>query len=88
MATVTLLTEEQAAEYAGVSRKTIRRLIESGRLEASDYGTGKRRHYRIHPDALTHIKPVPAPPLPQPRRRRAGAMPASLIHLFPRVDGR
>jgi excisionase family DNA binding protein len=32
-----LLNEAEAASFAGVSRKTIRRLIEQGRLKACDY---------------------------------------------------
>lgn len=67
-----LLTEQQAAEVAGVSRKTIRRLIEQGRLPAADYGTAGQRNYRIHPDALANVKPATASaePLSASRRRR------------------
>jgi excisionase family DNA binding protein len=81
----TLLTEEQAAEYAGVNRKTIRKLILAGRLEASNYGTKRKQHYRIHPDALANIKPVP-PPAPIPRQRRRRTLPTESDSWLPRVD--
>jgi excisionase family DNA binding protein len=41
------LTEEQAAKEVQVDRRTIRRLIDSGRLKATDFGSGGRRLYRI-----------------------------------------
>lgn len=50
-----LLTEDQAAGLAGVSKKTLRRLIKSGRLQAKDYGTGSRHNYRIDPTALASL---------------------------------
>lgn len=72
-----LLTEQEAAQIAGVSRKTIRRLIEQGRLEASDYGTAGQHNYRIRPDALANLgmnaAPAPAKEPPQ------AAMPAAEI---------
>lgn len=37
---VELLTEAQAAERAGVSKWTIRRLIDAGKLRAVNYGLG------------------------------------------------
>ena len=55
---VRLLTEQQAADLAGVHRKTIRRLIEQGRLKAADYGTAGQHNYRIHPCALAELKPA------------------------------
>ena len=61
-APVRLLSEKQAAEMAGVSRKTIRRLIEKGRLKAADYGTGHHRNYRIHPDDLASVETFPSAP--------------------------
>ena len=74
-ATVRLLSESQAAHAAGVSRKTIRRLIRQGRLRACDYGTAGHRLYRIHPADLTLISPAMAedlePITPPGRRSRA-----------------
>ncbi len=51
-----LLSEDEAAEAAGVDRKTIRRLIEAGRLAAADYGTGKKKLYRINRDDLPTVQ--------------------------------
>ena len=70
---IQLLTEQQAADAAGVHRKTIRRLIEQGRLKAADYGTARQHNYRIHPDDLARVAPIPAPksvtpPVPSFRR--------------------
>jgi len=75
-----LLTEEQAAEAAGVDRKTIRRLIESKRLPAADYGSGKKHMYRIHRDDLTRVmKDPPAPVVTQkPHRQFSDASAAYL----------
>ena len=39
---VELLTEAQAAERAGVSKWTIRRLIDAGKLRAVNYGLGRK----------------------------------------------
>lgn len=50
-----LLTEQEYADQVKVGWRTIRRLIQSGRLEASDFGTGTHHNYRIAADA------VPAP---------------------------
>jgi excisionase family DNA binding protein len=69
----TLLTESQAAAAAQVDKRTIRRLIETGRLQALDFGSGKRHHYRIDPAELHAVQPVvdkPAITPPLPRRRR------------------
>lgn len=68
-----LLTVQEAAREAKVSSRTIRRLIQSGRLQASDFGTGGRRHdWRITPQALATVSPVAASPMPpaRPTRRR------------------
>ena len=57
-----LLTEKEAADLAKVSKWTIRRLIEAGRLRASNYGSARRKVYRIHPDDLRQVdlaEPVP-----------------------------
>lgn len=79
-----LLTEQQAAALAGVSKKTIRRLIEQGRLKACDFGTGTQHNYRVHPDELFRVasipltNPEPTQPSPQVRpRRRQPASPVS-----------
>jgi len=50
-----LLTEAQAADQAGVSTKTIRRLIEQKRLPAADYGTAAQHNYRIDPADLSRV---------------------------------
>jgi excisionase family DNA binding protein len=68
-----LLTESQAAGTAQVDKRTIRRLIQDGRLRAIDFGSGKRHHYRIDPADLRAVHPVaekPATTLPPSRRRR------------------
>lgn len=88
-ASVRLLTEQQAATAAGVSRKTIRRLIEQGRLVAADYGTATQHNYRIHPDALANVQSAPKPgsePMPPARHsryRRQSAVPAELSAVWP-----
>jgi excisionase family DNA binding protein len=70
---LTLLTESQAAAAAQVDKRTIRRLIQTGRLRALDFGSGKRHHYRIDPAELYSVQPVvektPITP-PSPRRLR------------------
>ena len=58
----TLLTESQAAAAAQVDKRTIRRLIETGRLRALDFGSGKRHHYRINPAELQAVQPVAEKP--------------------------
>jgi excisionase family DNA binding protein len=81
-----MLTEEQAAERAGVSRKQIRKLINAHRLEATDYGTGKRHHYRIKPEALAAMQGRAVEPQPAPRQRRSRVTaPPSRRSIFPRV---
>jgi excisionase family DNA binding protein len=52
---VVLLTERQAAAAAQVDRRTIRRLILAGRLTATDFGSGKRRCFRID---MAHLKTI------------------------------
>ena len=70
--TQNLLTEKQAADVAGVSQKTIRRLIDDGRLAAVNYGTRDRKCYRIQPDQLLQVAPLQSEndniTLPAPRR--------------------
>lgn len=68
-----LLTETQAAREAQVDKRTVRRLIETGRLKAVDFGSGKRHHYRIDPADLKGIAAGPvetgADRLPPVRRQ-------------------
>lgn len=90
---VLLLSEAQAAQAAGVSRKTIRRLIEKGRLRAADYGTGGHHNYRINPSDLVIVQAGSAgdggdeAPTPPGRRARAGrrksAEPQAVADLWP-----
>lgn len=83
-----LLTEEQAARIAGVSRKQIRKMILAGRLEAVDWGTGKRKHYRIKADALAALQARPGEPRVTPRqRRRVKRFWQSRINLPSRLTG-
>ena len=92
-ATVKLLTEAQAAHAAGVSTKTIRRLIKQGRLRAADYGTAGHHLFRIHPSNLVIVKAGPAgdggdeAPTPPGRRaravRRKSAEPQAVADLWP-----
>lgn len=77
---MSLLTEKQAASFAGVDRKTIRRLIEAGRLPAADYGTGKKKLYRINPDDLLSIKRgIPAPDVRLRPHRQAANVAAAYL---------
>jgi len=78
-----LLNEAEAASRAGCSARTIRRLIKSGRLEATDYGTGKHHNYRIAPDALARLNDPQTKSRRQRRVRRPSASSASLDSLLP-----
>lgn len=42
-----VLTAEEAAKVAKVAAQTIRKLCETGEIPARDFGTGKRRVWRI-----------------------------------------
>ena len=42
-----MLTVDEVSNYLGCERRTITRLIESGKLVAIDVGTGKNSHYRV-----------------------------------------
>lgn len=68
-----MLTVKQAADHAGVSVKTIFRLVASGRLRFTDYGTKKQHAYRFLPEWLAAVSPLPeveeAPPGAIRRRR-------------------
>ncbi len=81
-----LLTVAQAAKRAQVDEKTIRRLIETGRLRASPFGAGsKRKNYRIDPADLAAVKPDAEQTRvdqPRPRRRQA---PSSAAAFLPQV---
>lgn len=89
-----LLTEEQAAKIAGVSKRTIRRLITSGRLQAKDYGTGAKHYYRIEQAALAELQTkgiatVNGKRQPTPRKRhisQRSSKSASLNDLLPVVS--
>ena len=71
-----LLTEAQAAALAQIHPRTIRRLIDRGKLPALNFGNGRRKVYRIDPAALLQVQPV-QPPLPRERYRRI--QPASIL---------
>jgi len=81
----TLLTESQAAAAAQVDKRTIRRLIKTGRLRAVDFGSGKRHHYRINLTELHAVQPVveKRPITPPPHRRRRPRSVASLAAYLP-----
>jgi len=49
------LTETEAAQQLKIDRRTLRRLIEAGRLRALNVGSGRRRHYRIAQSDLTEV---------------------------------
>lgn len=80
----TLLTENQAADVAQVDKRTIRRLIETGRLRALDFGSGRRHHYRIDLAELHAVQPVAKKPIimtPHNRRRRHLPLPSLAVYL-------
>jgi excisionase family DNA binding protein len=66
-----LVTEEEAAAIAKVHPRTIRRLIDKGKLPAVNYGLGSKKIYRVKPEDLGMVQPVALPPPPQRRQRRA-----------------
>jgi len=72
-----LLTEAQAAALAQIHPRTIRRLIDRGKLPALNFGNGRRKIYRIDPAALLRVQPVQQP-LPRERYRRS-QLPASIL---------
>ena len=65
-----LLTEAEAAAIAKVHPRTIRRLIDTGRLTAINLGFGKKKLYRINPENLEAIADYAKASGPQHRRRR------------------
>jgi|GEM_PF-648753 len=64
-----LLTEREAAERAKVHPRTIRRLIDAGKLPAVNYGLGRKRIYRIDSAALFQVQPVFVAPKETGKRR-------------------
>jgi excisionase family DNA binding protein len=82
---VNLLTESQEAAAAQVDKRTIRRLIENGRLRALDFGSGKRHHYRIDPADLYMVQPAVEkfPITPLQRRRQRHQRVGSLAEYLP-----
>ena len=81
-----LLTEAQAARETQVDKRTVRRLIATGRLKAVDFGSGKRRHYRIDPADLKAIAASPfeakSGNIPQARRRRQTTQPGITVAAY------
>lgn len=65
-----LLTEREAAVMAKVSIRTLRRLIQRGKLPALNYGTEKRKSYRINSDDLLGVQPVENPLSARPPARK------------------
>ena|SRR5687768_2232188 len=65
-----LLTEAQAAAELQIDKRTLRKLILSGRLRAVDVGSGGRRHFRIAREDLREIDArQPDGPTMSPRAR-------------------
>ena len=81
---VILLTEAQAAAALQVDKRTLRRLIESGRLKAVDISSGFRRHYRIDPADLRDMaKREEKTTTIVPRRTRCGRLSSmGSVHAF------
>lgn len=84
-----ILSIAEAADVAGVSARTIKRLIKNKRLNASEYGTGKRKNHKIKRADLTAVageaKAVEARaamPPPRSRRRPTASLAADFL---PRV---
>lgn len=67
-----VLTETEYAAEKKVDPRTVRKLIEAGRLAAENFGTGKKKLYRIAADAVVQPEPAktPAAFVPASRRRR------------------
>lgn len=77
-----LLTEVEAAAIAKVSKWTIRRMVQRGRLKAANYGTAKKACYRIHPDDLRDVN-VPQISVKARVRSRVNSVSASPQPLTP-----
>ena len=59
-----LLTMNETAARLHVSRRTIKRMLDDGRLEAFRLGDGPKSHVRVDADALDewlHSEPEDAP---------------------------
>lgn len=79
-----MLTESQAAELIQVDKRTIRRLVQTGRLRAINIGCGSRVHYRIDPEDLRQILPPETPRAGgRTRARTAHRPPSSLAAYLP-----
>lgn len=80
------LTEYEAAKETRVDRRTIRRLIQSGRLRATDFGSRRRHVYRIQRADLQTIQAAPdaqySSQATQPRRRRRRFPSTGLVAQF------
>ena len=80
------LTEAEAATEIRADKKTVRKLILSGRLRAIDVGSRGRRHFRIDPSDLKEIAPAEhqKAPLPPPisRRRRRPTVQANSVAAY------
>ena len=82
------LTETEVAQMVKVSKKTIRRLIQAGKLPAANWGTGKRSNYRIHVDDVAAFGRRDQADDPRPariRRRHRPPLPTSVEAYLPRV---
>lgn len=98
------MTETEVAAEMRISKKTVRRLIKSGKLVATNCGTGKRSFYRIHRDALLKLghshpepqvdsletSPLPTQPGQRQRRRHYSSSPIlkSFYDCLPRIGTR
>ena len=84
------MTLAQAIESAGVSEKTLRRWIKSGRLTAELIEGPKGREYRINADDLNHARklaPIKSPSEPQPATVEASLDPSDLATLKALAEG-
>ena len=50
-----LFSVKEVAEHLGVSTEHVKRLIRTGRLEASNIAVGKHPYYRISKDQLNQL---------------------------------
>ena len=86
-----MLTESEAAALLKIDRRTLRRLIDAGRLAAIDVGSGGRRRYRIASVAIENITSrtqsvvVIDHPFSLPRRLRSRPSAASLESFLPSI---
>jgi excisionase family DNA binding protein len=59
-----ILTLDDAASFAQVSKATLKKIILAGRLKAVDVGTGNRHHYRISKQDLLRFCGISDPQNP------------------------